>query len=728
MEFKQLLSKMLLVAAGLLVGTNAWADKVYTTIYSNDYETASSISDIKSGDYKDCQITDGSNHYLKIRENGRNGGSASLTFPTYSTYDEYVLSFKVGFYTSNKKSSSFQLRNGTTTLATFGWGTWNDAGATISYTIGSTAQTETLTATKQSSSTRASDTNNSIVKWYTFTLAGDNTNNKVTLTVNDGTTDIISNSIISNSYVCITSLYCTLGNAHAEIGFDDMLLKAYSDTEVMSTPSIEITGVDGSNRVITITGGTSSKSNAVTTYYTIDDSDPTSTSSVYSAPITVTSDCTVKAISISSSSTASSISSLEVKTGPITLNTPTWSRTNYSAGVSTITLASNQSSVLLSPTADVYYKINDGVATKYTAAFSVNDGETLSYYATATGYTNSAELSITAVAPNSNPTLWTESYVASADKQTITRDGDAVTTIGETDYFYMTAATDGRISERLLTSTANGSSNWLYRTGGVYGGIAQNYAVIGLESGDYVTINFSKGDGNPNGNNTDAILDEWNSTSSSYSYNVTGTTGVFRFSIARYGYIKSISVQRAPVTVDIKTTGTTFSSAYAIDCAKLPDGVKAYKVASINKTEKKAVLAEVTEAVKAETGLILIAETAGTFNIPVAATGTDISSTNLLQAAVTATPVTADQAYGLSEGKFKKLNAGSVPAGKAYLLASDITNAPELDLDFGGVTAITNMSRINDTTIREVYNLNGQRVAQPTRGLYIVNGKKVVIK
>ena len=193
-----------------------------------------------------------------------------------------------------------------------------------------------------------------------------------------------------------------------------------------------------------------------------------------------------------------------------------------------------------------------------------------------------------------------------------------------------------------------------------------------------------------------------------------------------FDYILIEKVTAVPVTA--KTTGTTFSSAYAIDCAKLPDGVKAYKVASINKTEKKAVLAEVTEAVKAETGLILIAETAGTFNIPVAATGTDISSTNLLKAAVTATEVTAGQAYGLKDGKFVKLNAGNVPAGKAYLLASDITNAPELDIDFGGTTAITNTNCAKDTNIREVYNLNGQRVAQPTRGLYIQNGRKVILK
>ena len=32
------------------------------------------------------------------------------------------------------------------------------------------------------------------------------------------------------------------------------------------------------------------------------------------------------------------------------------------------------------------------------------------------------------------------------------------------------------------------------------------------------------------------------------------------------------------------------------------------------------------------------------------------------------------------------------------------------------------------TNDKVVYNLAGQRVAQPTKGLYIVNGKKVIIK
>lgn len=49
--------------------------------------------------------------------------------------------------------------------------------------------------------------------------------------------------------------------------------------------------------------------------------------------------------------------------------------------------------------------------------------------------------------------------------------------------------------------------------------------------------------------------------------------------------------------------------------------------------------------------------------------------------------------------------------------------------DFGGETTGVNevSSRISDTKA-DYFNLAGQRIAQPTKGLYIVNGKKVVIK
>lgn len=219
-------------------------------------------------------------------------------------------------------------------------------------------------------------------------------------------------------------------------------------------------------------------------------------------------------------------------------------------------------------------------------------------------------------------------------------------------------------------------------------------------------------------------------TTTSDPFILTSATDIYSSVGSESVYFDYVIIRRtgdAVVPVTIPASGyATISSAFALDCANLGENVKAYKVASIDKVNKKAVLEEVNTAVEAGTGLI-IAAAEGNINIPVAASGSAVEN-NLLKAAVTATDVVADQAYGLSDGKFKKLNPGSVPAGKAYLLASDITSAPELDLDFGGTTAITNTNCAKDTNIREVYNLNGQRVAQPTRGLYIVNGKKVVIK
>ena len=54
--------------------------------------------------------------------------------------------------------------------------------------------------------------------------------------------------------------------------------------------------------------------------------------------------------------------------------------------------------------------------------------------------------------------------------------------------------------------------------------------------------------------------------------------------------------------------------------------------------------------------------------------------------------------------------------------------APELGVDFGETTGVNEVRGQKEEVKGEVYNLAGQRVANPTKGLYIVNGRKVVIK
>ena len=71
--------------------------------------------------------------------------------------------------------------------------------------------------------------------------------------------------------------------------------------------------------------------------------------------------------------------------------------------------------------------------------------------------------------------------------------------------------------------------------------------------------------------------------------------------------------------------------------------------------------------------------------------------------------------------------ASTVPAGKAYLLATDVpANVRALDMvvDGGadGISAIDNAQ----STGNAIFDLSGRRVAKAQKGIYIVNGKKVV--
>lgn len=85
--------------------------------------------------------------------------------------------------------------------------------------------------------------------------------------------------------------------------------------------------------------------------------------------------------------------------------------------------------------------------------------------------------------------------------------------------------------------------------------------------------------------------------------------------------------------------------------------------------------------------------------------------------------------YILQDGKFKKATGDKLKGGKAYLKTTyDVENAGarELKIVFAGeATAIKTVKTTND---QNVYDLQGRKVAAPTKGLYIINGKKMIVK
>lgn len=113
-----------------------------------------------------------------------------------------------------------------------------------------------------------------------------------------------------------------------------------------------------------------------------------------------------------------------------------------------------------------------------------------------------------------------------------------------------------------------------------------------------------------------------------------------------------------------------------------------------------------------------------------AVTGNELIGT---LAPTSVTDVDGHTNFGLKGNKFVKFNAGTVAANKAYLCVDNSkisAEARELSIIFddGETTGITEMKNIQSESRGGIYNLNGQLVDQPAKGLYIMNGKKVIIK
>ena len=155
------------------------------------------------------------------------------------------------------------------------------------------------------------------------------------------------------------------------------------------------------------------------------------------------------------------------------------------------------------------------------------------------------------------------------------------------------------------------------------------------------------------------------------------------------------------------------------------DGLKAYVATAASASD---VTMTSVGAVPANTPLLLIGTKDVTYNVPVAASAT-APETNLLVKGDGTTEFdgTTYDYILYSDGKFYQIGSGTVATNKAYLHLDSAPGARALDIVFDDEpTAIETVKA--EKANNEYFNLAGQRVAQPTKGLYIVNGRKVVMK
>ena len=181
------------------------------------------------------------------------------------------------------------------------------------------------------------------------------------------------------------------------------------------------------------------------------------------------------------------------------------------------------------------------------------------------------------------------------------------------------------------------------------------------------------------------------------------------------------------MSVTIKETG--YATLYTDYAVTIPAGVNAY-TAKLNDAKDAINLTEVTTTIPKNTGVILHTDAPGTYSF-VAAADVDAISGNDLIGATTETVVAANSVYTLGLGSDGETVGMNLYKGTSIRAYSAYMNAPAGARGFIGfdeATAINQIEVQKQQNDGVYYNLAGQRVAQPTKGLYIVNGKKVIIK
>lgn len=220
---------------------------------------------------------------------------------------------------------------------------------------------------------------------------------------------------------------------------------------------------------------------------------------------------------------------------------------------------------------------------------------------------------------------------------------------------------------------------------------------------------------------------------------------IHAYNTNKVGYWKSTAVDEGSAIVLSNTLpaislnesdGKHYATYYLPFAAKAPEGVKAYAGTVSNGSVK---LTEYANGViPANTGVLLVSDnaTSATFTL---ANNADVTAIdNDLKGVTAVTELTgvenSDQVriFSTKDGVagFYKPNSNitSLAANKAYVMAPSTEGA--LALNFGGdVTAINSVSDNAAMSHNAViYDLAGRRVSHAVKGVYVINGKKIIVK
>jgi len=298
-----------------------------------------------------------------------------------------------------------------------------------------------------------------------------------------------------------------------------------------------------------------------------------------------------------------------------------------------------------------------------------------------------------------------------------------------------TVATEGTKSSRSSNGAVgqNPESAELTVLEGLAPGTYKICATFIKENSNSVTATFKVGEASYSATNSSNITNM--ASAETAEFTITETSDVTWTNNCNLDYVY---IQRTAVSKTISSAGwATFCSPYALDLANATGLTGAYIVTG----GENGVLTKtpvMNGTVPANTGLLLKGNE-GTATIPVVAGSETNVANNILKGVTEATEIPAETGWVLMGspklGFYQNSNAFTVGANTAYILVKDLpvpqnqtTGARASYLLFDDMTGISQVAGSKVKTNGVIYNLNGQRVSNPTKGIYIIDGVKVAIE
>ena len=494
------------------------------------------------------------------------------------------------------------------------------------------------------------------------------------------------------------------------------------------------------------TVGISCDTEDATIYYTTDGTDPDDSSTEYSSPISITTSGTVlKAIAYKDGMTESSIRSATYTIKP---NKPT-----ISAAGATVTISGDDGLT--------FYYTTDGSApssasTEYTAPFDLAEDCTIKAKAYDTyGNASDATSAFTFKYMPLSPKNIGSGYYEKVTSVSSLENGDAILIVNETANVALSTTQNSNNRGQQGVTITTGTPNVIYAPSAKAQKLVLVKKTEKIDDKDTDVFYFYTGSGylyaaGASSNNymrTETTPDANNNARATISISSGDATITFKGSASRnllqynsgskifscYGSAQqNVQIYKEVAhneSVTVTSAGyATIASPYALDFTD--SDIEAYIATSASGS---AVTLSAVNKVPANTGILLKYSGGTTENIPVFdGTGADAVTGNKLK--VSDGSVTGGEGiYALANKThgvgFYHVSSGlTIASGKVYLDLSESSVKEFLDFDFGGdnETAIESLTPALSEGKGYVYDLSGRRVQKPTKGLYIVNGKKIM--